>query len=162
MPNFPEMVISRFGFLAAHGYRHEVKGDGRVQYWGPQAIIELYCGGRGEVDLVLDQNPPKHRFQLRLFLMAFFPDEEKQLGECIASNDDEVGVALDKLASVLQRCGARLVAGDRDLFDHMATVKWWELPGYKMERKTVPSSQSRADARTTDRIQPDRDQRTLF
>ncbi|SRR6266487_2213763 len=135
MSQFSEMVQRHFGFLGKHGYKVEVKSDQRIQYLSSNALIELFCSDRGEVDLTLDQNPPKHRFQLRLFLMAFHPDEEKRLGECIASNPTEVDLALSKLSSILTRCGMPLIQGDPKLFEHMATVKWWELPGYAMERK---------------------------
>jgi hypothetical protein len=137
MKIFSDMVKRHFDFLVVHGYCLKIPSNNIVQYWSPQTVIELNYSDRGEIDLILDQNPPKHRFQLRLFLMEAYPELEKQLGECIASNADEMDTILSKLSSTFQQCGKKLIVGDRILFDHMATVKWWELPGYTMERKHV-------------------------
>jgi hypothetical protein len=144
MSKFPELVQRHFDFLIQTGYAIELLSDQRVRYVSSNARIELFYS-RGEVDVILDQNPPKHSFQFRLFLMAFHPDEEKRLGECINSSEAGTDIILGNLSRILRRCGLQLIAGDLSLFEYMATVKWWELPGYGMKFKSPKSSAVKID-----------------
>jgi len=89
-------------------------------------MVEVNYSGRGEVDVILDENPPSHRFQLRLFLKAYQPAVEKALGYGIANSDDEVRRELNRLADALQRYGKPLLEHDRQVFEKMKTFKWWE------------------------------------
>lgn len=91
-------------------------------------MVEVTYSGRGEVDVILDENPPSHRFQLRLFLKAYHPAIEKALGYGIANSDNEVCRELDRLANALQRYGKTLLEHARQVFEKMKTFKWWEQP----------------------------------
>ena len=56
----------------------------------------------------------------------FNPTVEKSLGYGIASTDCRH--ELNRLPDVLQRYGKPLLEHDRQVFEKMKTVKWWELP----------------------------------
>ena len=100
----------------------------RVLFTSKAVMVEVNYSGRGEVDVLLDENPPLHRFQLRLFLKAYHPAVEKALGYGIANSDDEVRRELNRLADALQRYGKPLLEHDRHVFGKMKTFKWWEEP----------------------------------
>jgi hypothetical protein len=91
-------------------------------------MVEVNYSGRGEVDVVLDENPPSHRFQLRLFLKAYYPAVEKALGYGIANSDDEICHEVQRLSDALQRYGVPLLEHDNQAFEKMKTFKWWEHP----------------------------------
>ena len=91
-------------------------------------MVEVSYTGRGELDVTLDENPSIHRFQLALFLRAFYPEVQKALGDGIAYSDDEIRRQLNRLADVLQRYGKPLLEHDRRAFEKMKTFKWWEGP----------------------------------
>jgi hypothetical protein len=90
--------------------------------------VEVNYSERSEVDVIIDENPPSHRFQFRLFLRTFYPDVEKSLGYGIAYSDVDVNRELRRLSDALQQYGKPLLEFDKHIFEKMKTVKWWELP----------------------------------
>jgi hypothetical protein len=128
-PDFQKHAQKEFRFLVERrGFTQAGAEPNRVWYTSKDVTVEVNYSGRGEVDVILDENPPSHRFQLKLFLKAYHPAVEKALGYGIANSDDEVLNELSRLSDALQRYGKPLLEHDRPTFERMKTVKWWELP----------------------------------
>lgn len=128
-PDFQKHAQNEFRFLVERcGFTQASVEPSRVRYTSKDVMVEVSYSGRGEVDVNLDENPPSHRFQLRLFLKAYYPAIEKALGYGIANSDDDVRRELNRLADALQRYGKPLLEHDRQVFEKMKTFKWWEQP----------------------------------
>ncbi len=91
-------------------------------------MVEVNYSGRGELDVIFDENPPSHRFQFRLFLKAFHPVTEENLGYGIANTADEVQFEMNRMADALQKYGKPLLEHDLNVFEKMKSFKWWETP----------------------------------
>lgn len=127
--DFEKLAQSEFRFLVElHGYVQRNVEPCKIQFVTTNVTVEVNYSGRGEVDVIIDENPPSHRFQLRLFLKAYHPEIEKTLGYGIANSDEEVRRELNRLSEVLQKYGKPLLEHDELVFERMKTVKWWELP----------------------------------
>jgi len=111
-------LVERFGFSQASSEPNNVR------FISKDVMVEATYSGRGEVDVILDDNPPSHRFQLRLFLKAYHPAVETALGYGIANSDDEIRSELNRLANALQRYGKPILEHDRPIFEKMKTFKW--------------------------------------
>ena len=126
-PDFQKHAQNEFRFLVERcGFSQASSEPNRVRFTSKDVMVEVNYSGRGEVDVILDENPPSHRFQLRLFLKAYHPAVEKALSYGIANSDDEVRCELNRLADALQRYGKPLLEHDRQVFEKMKTFKWWE------------------------------------
>ena len=126
-PDFQKHAQNEFRFLVERcGFTQASVEPNRVRYTSKDVMVEVNYSGRGEVDVLLAENPPSHRFQLRLFLKAYHPAVEEALGYGIANSDDEVRHELKRLADALQRYGKPLLEHDRQVFEKMKTFKWWE------------------------------------
>jgi len=126
-PDFQKHAQNEFRFLVERcGFTQASSEPNRVRFTSKDVMVEVNYSGRGEVDVILDENPSSHRFQLRLFLKAHHPAVEKALGYGIANTDDEVCRELNRLAGALQRYGKPLLEHDRQVFEKMKTFKWWE------------------------------------
>ena len=126
-PNFQNHAQNEFRFLVErYGFTEAIAEPNRVRYTSQAVMVEVNYSGRGEVDVILDEKPPSHRFQLRLFLKAYHPTIEKALGYGIANSDSEVRCELNRLADVLQRYGRPLLEHHLPVFEKMKTFKWWE------------------------------------
>lgn len=125
-------LVERFGFTSKYVVQEEVafpeRSVERLRYSSGNVVVEVSYSGRGELDVVLDENPPSHRFQLSLFIRAYHPDIRETLREGIAYSDEEVRRELNILAATLQRYGVPLLEHDQQVFEKMKTAKWWELP----------------------------------
>jgi len=121
-PDFQKHAHDKFLFLVEGcGFAQTSSEPNRVRYTSKDVMVEVNYSGRGEVDVILDENPPSHRFQLRLFLKAYHPAVENVLGYGIANSDDEVRRELNRLADVLQRYGKPLLEHDCKIFEKMKT-----------------------------------------
>src|SRR2546427_6388308 len=101
-PDFQKHAQNEFRFLVEScGFTQAGAEPNRVRYTSKDVMVEVNYSGRGEVDVILDENPPSHRFQFRLFLKAYHPAVEKALGYGIANSDDEVRRELNRLADAL-------------------------------------------------------------
>src|SRR5262245_52400823 len=128
-PDVQKHVEDEFRFLVERfEFSQTSREPDRVRFSSKDVMVEVNYSGRGEVDVILDEDPPSHRFQLRLFLKAYHPAVEKALGYGIANSDEEVRRELNRLSDALQRYGKPLLEHDRQVFEKMKTVKWWELP----------------------------------
>ena len=127
--HFQKHAQDEFRFLVEHHGFTEASGEpNRVRYTSRAVMVEVNYSGRGEVDIILDENPPSHRFQLRLFLKAYHPAVEYALGYGIANSEDEVRRELSRLADALRRYGRPLLEHDTQVFQRMRTFKWWQAP----------------------------------
>jgi hypothetical protein len=127
--SFQRNVQNEFQFLIEdYGFDLTTVQSNVVRYSSNKVMVELNYSQKCEVDLILDQNPPSYRFQFRLFLKAFHPTAEKALGYGIAYSDDEICRELRCLSDALRRYGRPLLEFDKQVFERMKTVKWWELP----------------------------------
>jgi hypothetical protein len=128
-PDFQKHAQNAFRFLVERcGFAQTTGEPSMVRYTSKDVMVEVNYSGRGEVDVIIDEDPPSYRFQLSLFLHAFHPEVWKKLGDGIAYSDDEVQRELKRLSDAMQRYGKPLLAHDRQAFEKMKTVKWWELP----------------------------------
>lgn len=124
-PDFQKHAQNEFRFLVERcGFTLESAEPSRVRYTSKEVMVEINYSGRGEVDVILDENPPSHRFQVRLFLKAYHPAIEQALGYGIANSDDEVSHELKRLSDALRRYGKPLLEHDRQIFEKMKTFKW--------------------------------------
>lgn len=124
-PDFQKHAQNEFRFLVERcGFTQASSEPNRVRFTSKDVMVEVNYSGRGEVDVILDENPSSHRFQLRLFLKAYHPAVEKALGYGIANSDDEVRRELNRLADASQRYGKPLLEHDRQVFEKMKTFKW--------------------------------------
>ena len=127
--DFQKHVQNEFCFLVEHySFTQASSEPNRVRYTSQAVTVEVNYSGRGEVDMMLDENPPSHRFQLRLFLKAYHPAIESALGYGIANSEDEVRRELIRWADALRRYGRPLLEHDSRVFEKMRTFKWWEAP----------------------------------
>lgn len=125
--DFPKLAQEEFHFLVEScGFAQASSEPNRVRYTSKDVMVEVNYSRRGEVDVIIDETPPSHRFQLRLFLKAYHQAIEKALGYGIANSDDELRRELNRLADALQRYGKPLLEHDRLAFERMKTYKWWE------------------------------------
>ena len=125
-PDFQKHAQNEFRFLVEScGFTQSSCEPSRVRYTSNDVLVEVNYSQRGEVDVVLDEHPPSHRFQLRLFLKAYHPAIESTLGYGIANSDDEVRCAINRLAEALRRYGKPLLEHDSRVFERMRTFKWW-------------------------------------
>jgi hypothetical protein len=128
-PNFNQLAQDEFHLLVdQYGFTVETPRPNVTRYLSDKVIIEINYSPRNEVDVIVDTNPPSHRFQFRLFLKLFHPDVEKALGYGIAYSDEDICRELKQLSEALERYGAPILRGDRLLFDKIKNTKWWELP----------------------------------
>jgi hypothetical protein len=128
-PDFQKHAQNEFRFLVERcGFTQTSSEPTKVRYTSGNVMVEVNYSGRGEVDVILDENPPSQRFQLRLFLKVYHPAAEKALGYGIANSDEEIRRELGRLSDALQQYGKPLLEHDRQVFERMKTVKWWELP----------------------------------
>jgi len=126
-PDFQKHAQNEFQFLVErYGFTLTSSEPNKVQYTSKSVMVEVNYSGRGEVDVVLDENPPSHRFQLRLFLKAYHPAVEKSLGYGIANSDEEIRREIQRLSDALQRYGSAILEHDRQAFEKIKTFKWWE------------------------------------
>jgi hypothetical protein len=126
-PDFQKHAQDEFRFLIEScGFAHVSSEPQRVRFFSNEVMVEVNYSGRGEIDVILDENPPSHRFQFRLFLKAYHPEVETALGCGIANCDDEVRRELNLFADVLERYGQPLLEHDVQVFAKMKTFKWWE------------------------------------
>lgn len=126
-PDFQKHALHEFRFLVEScGFAQANSEPNRVCFTSKNVMVEVNYSGRGEVDVIIDTNPPSHRFQLSLFLKAYHPAVEKSLGYGIAYSDDGVRSELNRLADALQRYGKSLLEHDHQVFEKMKTFKWWE------------------------------------
>jgi hypothetical protein len=127
--NFQKHVQNEFRFLVEHyGFTQANSAPNQVRYTSQAVMFEVNYSGRGEVDIMLDENPPSHRFQLRLFLKAYHPAIESALGYGIANSEDEIRRELGRLADALRRYGGPILEHDSRVFEKMRTFKWWQAP----------------------------------
>jgi len=125
MHRFLEDVGEEFRFLVEqYGFTETKTEPTRVRYSSSDVIIEVTYSDRGEVDVLIDENPPSHRFQFRLYLRLFYTAVEKGLGYGIAESEDAMARELKHLSSY----GEPLLTHDQDVFDRLRTVKWSEIP----------------------------------
>jgi hypothetical protein len=128
-PDFQRHAQNGFRFLVErYGFTQATSEPSRVRFASNDVAVEVNYSGRGEVDVILDENPPSHRFQLRLFLKAYHPAIEAALGYGIANSDDEVRRELNRLAEALEHYGRPLLEHNHQVFEKMRTFKWWEPP----------------------------------
>ena len=128
-PNFQKHAQDEFRFLVERcGFIQTTAEPNIVRYTSKDVMIEVNYSGRGEVDVILDENPPSYRFQFSLFIHAFHPQIWKTLGDGIADSDAEVRRELNRLSNALEHYGKPLLEHDIQVFEKMRTVKWWELP----------------------------------
>lgn len=126
-PDFQKHAQNEFHFLVErYDFKQASTEAHKVLFKSKDVMVEISYSGRGEVDVMLDENPPSHRFQLRLFLKAYHPAVESALGYGIANTDEEVRCELNRLADALLRYGKPLLEKDRQIFMKMKTYKWWE------------------------------------
>ena len=124
-PEFQTHAENHFHFLIErHGFAQTTAQPNIIRYSSTDVVVEVNYSGRGEVDVIMDENPSSYRFQLRLFLMAFYPAVEKALGYAIANSDDEVNRELKRFSYVLQEYGKPLLERDRQVFEKMRIFKW--------------------------------------
>jgi hypothetical protein len=124
-PDFQKHAQEEFRFLLeSRGFTQINSEPHRMRYLSEEVIVEVNYSGRGEIDVILDENPPSNRFQLRLFLKAYYPKAEEALGYGIANSDEEIRRALNRLATALQQYGKPLLEHDRHVFAKMKTFKW--------------------------------------
>ena len=125
---FVATVRKEFTFLVEQrGFREVPAPPNRVRYASGSVIIEAMYPGKGEIDLIVDENPPSYRFQYYLFLKLFHPSVAKTLGDCIVDSDEEVKVQVVRFADALKRHGDAILRHDRDVFSRMRMVTWSEL-----------------------------------
>src|SRR5437588_12957074 len=78
MHRFLEHVGEEFRFLVEeYGFTETKTEPTRVRYSSSDVIIEVTYSDRGEVDVLIDENPPSHRFQFRLYFRLFYTAAEK-------------------------------------------------------------------------------------
>jgi hypothetical protein len=125
---FLETVRNEFRFLVEQrGFREVPAPPDRVRYASDSVIIEVMNTGRGEIDLIVDENPPSYRFQYYLFLRLFHPSVAKTLGDGIVDSDEELKVQIVRLADALKRHGDAILRHDHDVFSRLHTVTWADL-----------------------------------
>ena len=123
-----ETVRHEFRFLVEQrGFREAAAQPDRVRYASDSVIIEVMYTGKGEIDLIVDENPPSHRFQYYLFLRLFHPSVAKTFGYGIVDSDEELKVQIVRLADALKQHGDAILRHDRDVFSRLQTVTWSEL-----------------------------------
>lgn len=125
--NFQVHAQSEFRFLVDNYEFSEASSEAsKVRYTSKDVMVEVNYSERGEVDLIFDEDPPSYRFQFRLFLKAYHPEIEKNLGYGIANSDVEVQRELKRLGNALLRYGGPLLEHNRQVYVKMKTFKWWE------------------------------------
>ena len=129
MHRFLEHVGEEFRFLVEqYGFTETKTEPTRVRYSSSDVIIEVTYSDRAEVDVLIYENPPSHRFQFRLYLRLFYTAVEKGLGYGIPESEDAMARELKHLSNALKRYGEPLLTHDQDVFDRLRTVKWSEIP----------------------------------
>jgi hypothetical protein len=124
-PDFQMQAQSEFRFLVDNYEFSEANSEAnKVRYTSKGVMVEVNYSARGEVDLIFDEDPPSYRFQFRLFLKAYHPEVEKNLGYGIANSDVEVRRELKRLGDALLRYGKPLLEHNRRVFVKMKTFKW--------------------------------------
>lgn len=118
-------LVEYFGFTSKYiitedkfhfGYNQE------IQYASKYLLIRITHSSRGEIDVLIDENPPSHCFQLSLFLHVYHPEIEKTLGYGIADSNDEVHRELNRQAEILLQYGKPLLRHDKQVFEKMKTA----------------------------------------
>ncbi len=123
MEDFVNLVQTRFGFLVEReGYMCHVKGNRRVIYSSPVAIIRIGLGERGEVGITLDRVSESCYYPFNFYLMTFFKDEAGKLEENDVTSRLELDVSLVKLSALLNRFGRPLFTGDPEVFRRLAAA----------------------------------------
>jgi len=133
-PDFETHVKNEFEFVVKnYGFVQTTVTPDLIRYTSKEVVIDATYSERREVDVIIDENPPSNRlgnarFQLLLFLKAFYPEVEKKLEETtnygIADTDEEVKNVLKQLSDILQQYGKPILQHDKQVFDEMKVFKW--------------------------------------
>ncbi len=133
-PDFETLAKKNFEFLVkGYGFVQTAATPDLIRYTSKEIVIDVTYSERHEVDVIIDENPPANRlgnarFQLFLFLKAFYPEMEKTLNKTlnygIADTDEEVEIVLKQLSDVLQQYGKPILQHDKQVFDEMKAFRW--------------------------------------
>lgn len=125
--SFSEGISEELRFLVDnYGLREAIISPNRVRYTSSEVTLEAVYSDRGEIDLIVDENPPSRRFQFRLYLKLYYPLVEQRLGYGIATGDDEISREVKLLADTLNRYGEPIIRHDVGVF---ARIKSFILTG---------------------------------
>jgi len=132
--DFQTHVKIEFEFLVKdYGFVQTTVAPTLIRYTQKEVVIDVTYSERREIDLIIDENPPSERlgnarFQLFLFLKAFYPEVEQTLNKTlnygIAFSEEQVKNVLKQLSDVLQQYGKSILQHDRQVFDEMKVFKW--------------------------------------
>jgi hypothetical protein len=76
MSDFHYQVLAEFSFLAKdHGFVTTVEGDRMIVFTGPDSIIRVGVGPRGDVGVTFDRPNEEHYFPWAFYMRARFPQE---------------------------------------------------------------------------------------
>jgi hypothetical protein len=120
--NIFEFLVRDYGFVQT------TMTPDLIRYTSKEVVVDVTYSERHEVDLTIDENPSSYRFQLFLFLKAFYPEVEKTLNKTlnygIADSDEGVKNVLKQLSDILQQYGKPILQHDKQVFDEMKAFKW--------------------------------------
>jgi len=133
---FQEETQLCFAFLRASNFRVACTSAQKVRYESESVYIEVTHGERdGEVSIAFGRLAKNEEFSFTLFLRLVNPVLEKELGERMADQPDEIRNCLHQLAEALQSEGKEIISGDNTVFDRMKDVRWWDFQPDALKEK---------------------------
>ena len=135
--SFPEIVHAHFGFMERYGFACVSDWKSKVRYESNKVYVEILHEEReGEIAILFGRIGAKEEFSFTLFLRKMNPSLEREMGERLAANQDEVLDCVLKLAAALQSEGIKILRGNDALFDEMKDVRWWHFNPEALKKST--------------------------
>jgi hypothetical protein len=118
--SFLECVREELKFLVStYFFEETIIAPNCVRYTSSSVTLEAVYSDRAEIDLIVDENPPKRRFQYALYLKLYYPSVAKGLGYGIATQDEEICREVKALAATLRLYGEPILRHDVGVFSRI-------------------------------------------
>lgn len=125
---FAEETQRAFAFLASDGFSCVSSSSSKVRYESSSVYLEVGHSERdGEVAISFGRLAKNEEFSFTLFLRLVNSKLERELGERLVENRNQLRECLAKLAVALRENGRPILMGDQLVFERMKHVRWWNF-----------------------------------
>jgi hypothetical protein len=125
---FADEAQRAFAFVARFGFSCVSSSGSKVRYESGGVWVEVRLSERdGEVAISFGRLAKNEEFSFTLFLRLASPKLERELGERLAENREQLCDTLRKLSAALREVGQPILMGDQFLFERMTRVRWWDF-----------------------------------
>lgn len=126
--SFADEAQRAFAFVARFGFSCVSSSASRVRYESGSVWVEVRLSDRdGEVPISFGRLAKNEEVSFTLFLRLANPKLERELGERLAENREQLCDTLRRLSAALREIGRPILMGDQLVFERMTGVRWWDF-----------------------------------